>query len=175
MIIILIDGDSDIIKFYLNLAYFGRAAEMLVKKCIRWLKRNIKKDVRVTFAVTYNTTKLSFYTNTKDGIDKLAHSCTVYKFCCPGCSKICIGKMERPYFERINKHAFKDKNSVVYNHINNCDGVKYLVDLLDIDQVQTERDKIDKKMYFIETVKENISIIDRERRWGILLFRKHYV
>ena len=77
--------------------------------------------------------------------------------------------MERPYFERINKHAFKDKNSVVYNHINNCDGVKYLVDLLKIDLVQTERDRFD-KMYRIATVKENISIVDRARRWDILLF-----
>ena len=32
--------------------------------------------------------------------------------------------MERTLVERKNEHAFKDKNSVVYNHINNCDGVK---------------------------------------------------
>ena len=65
---------------------------MLVKKCIRTLKKNIKKDVRITFVVTYNTTKLSFYTNTKDRIDKLAYSYIVYQFCCPGCSKSYIGK-----------------------------------------------------------------------------------
>ena len=51
------DDDNDIIKFYLNLPYFGRTGEILVKKCIRTLKKNIKKDVRVTFVVTYNTTK----------------------------------------------------------------------------------------------------------------------
>ena len=33
----------------------------------------ITKDVRVTFEVTYNTTELSFYTKTKDVIDKIAH------------------------------------------------------------------------------------------------------
>ena len=65
------DDDKDIIKFYLNLPYFGRAGEMLVKNCIRTLKKNIKKDVRVIFVVTYNTTKLSFYTNIKDRIDIL--------------------------------------------------------------------------------------------------------
>ena len=163
------DGDHDIIKFYLNLPYFGRAGEMQVKNCIRSLKRNIKKDVRVTFVVTDNTTKLSFYTSTKDYVDKLVHSHIVCKFCCPGCSNSYFGKMERTFFERINEHAFKDKNSVVYNHINNCDGVKYLVDLLKIDLVQTERDRFD-KMYRIATVKENISIVDRARRWDILLF-----
>ena len=89
---------------------------MLVKKCIRTLKKNIK-------------------INTKDRVDKLAHSYIVYQFCCPGCSKNYIGKTERTFFERINEHAFRDKKSVVHNHINNCDGVKYLVDLLNIDQV----------------------------------------
>ena len=39
-----IDGDNDI-KFYLNLPYFGKAREVLVKKCIRSLKKNLKKDM----------------------------------------------------------------------------------------------------------------------------------
>ena len=117
------------------------------------VKENIKKDVTFRFVVTYSTTKLSFYTNTKDCIDKLAHFYIAYKFCFPGCSNNYIGKTERTFSERINEHAFKDKNSVVYNHINNCDEVKYLVDLLNIDQVQAEHHKFDKKMYNIATVK----------------------
>ena len=39
-------------------------------------------------------------------------------------------------------------------------------------EVQTERDKFDKKIYSVATVKENISIIDRTRRWDILLFKE---
>ena len=50
--------------------------------------------------------------------------------------------------------------------------IKYLVDILSIDQVQTERDKFDKKIYSVTSVKENISIIDRVRRWYILLFKE---
>ena len=149
------DDDNDI-KFYLNLPYFGRAGEMLVKKCNRTLNKNIKKDVRVTFLVTYNTTKLSSYTNTNGRTDKLIHSY----------SKSYIGKTERTFFGRINEHAFKDKNSVVCNHINNCDGVKYIV------QVQTECDKFDKKVYSVRTVKENLSVIGRARRWDILLLKE---
>ena len=148
--------DNNDMKFYLNLPYFGRAGEMLVKKCNRTLNKNIKEDVRVTFVVTYNTTILSSYTNTNDRIDKLIHSY----------SKSYIGKTERAFFERINENAFKDKNSVVCNHINNCDGVKY------IDQIQTECDKFNKKIYSVRTVKENLSIIDRARRWDILLFKE---
>ena len=54
----------------------------------------------------------------------------------------------------------------------NCDGVKYLLDLLNIDQVQTVHDKFDKKIYTVATAKENISIIDRAKRWEILLFKE---
>ena len=56
------------------------------------------------YVVTYDTTKLSLYTNTKDRIDKSARSYIVYKFCSPGYSKSDIGKMERTSFERINEH-----------------------------------------------------------------------
>ena len=49
------DDDNNTIKFYLCLPNFGRAGEILVKKYIGTLK----KDVRASFVVTYNTTKLS--------------------------------------------------------------------------------------------------------------------
>ena len=68
-----------------------------------------------------------------------------------------------------------DKNIVVYNHINNCNGgavVKYLVDLLNIDQVQTDREKFDNKICSVSTAKESINITDKATRWGILLFNE---
>ena len=46
---------------------------MQVKKCIRTLKKKIKKDLRATFVVTYNTTKLSYDARTKD---RVANLCT---------------------------------------------------------------------------------------------------
>ena len=49
----------------------------------------------------------------------------------------------------------------------NCDGVKYLLDLLNIDQVQAVRDKFDKKIYTVATSKGNINITDRVRRWEV--------
>ena len=96
---------------------------MLVKSCIGILRKNIKKYVRVTFAVTYNTTKLNVYTKTEDRIDKLATSYIVCEFCK-------TVRTERTLFERINEHAFQANN----NHINNCDRVKYLVLVLNIDK-----------------------------------------
>ena len=65
---------------------------------------------------------------------------------------------------------------VLYNHINNCDGVKYLVDLINIDQVHTERDKFDKKIYSVTTVKEktSVSLIGRGDETFFYL-KKHFI
>ena len=71
---------DDMIKLYINLPYMGYAGKQLVRSCINKLKRNIRKEVRVKFVVTYNTTKLSFFTNSKDRITKLASSNAFYHF-----------------------------------------------------------------------------------------------
>ena len=111
------DHGNDIVKFYLNLPYFGIVEGMLVKSTLeiqkqrnkqkknskKTKKSNIKSDARVTF-------KLSFYTNTKYRIDRLTHCHIVYKFCCPGYSIGIIlvkGKNIFWFFERIN--VFKDR------------------------------------------------------------------
>ena len=62
--------------------------------------------------------------------------------------------------KRINVHAFQAST----NHINKCDGVKYLLYVLNIDQVQTEQDKFEVKMYRLAT--------NRARRWGILFLKE---
>ena len=66
---------------------------------------------------------------------------------------------------------------VLYNHINNsADGVKYLVDLINIDQVHTERDKFDKKICSVTTVKEKtpVSLIGRGDETFFYL-KKHFI
>ena len=116
----------------------------LVRSCIKKLKRSIGKEVQVKFVATYNTTKLSFFANTKDRIVKLASSFFAYHICCPGCHHDYIGKTERALLERINEPGYRDKYSVIYNHITNCKGVSYLVDLLNINNNSTERKKFDR-------------------------------
>ena len=60
----------------------------------------MRKEVHVKFVVTHNTTKLSFFTNTKDRVTKLASSFVVYHFYCPGFHHDYIGKTERALWER---------------------------------------------------------------------------
>ena len=45
--------------------------------------------------------------------------------------------------------------------------------MLNIDQVWAKRNKLDKKICSVVTVKENIRIIDRTRWWDIILFKEH--
>ena len=83
--------------------------------------------------------------------------------------------MERTFCERISEHAFKDKNSVVYNHIDNCDGVKYLIDLLNIYQVQTACDKFDKNIYGVVMLKKtSVSLIGQGDETFFYL-KKHFI
>ena len=50
---------------------------------IKTLKKTIRKDVGVIYVVTFNTTKLSFYTNAKDRVDKFVLSCFLFQLFCP--------------------------------------------------------------------------------------------
>ena len=142
----------------------GNAGRQFVKSCLKKIKRNIQKEDQVKFAVTFNITKLSFLTSTKDRIPKLASSFVVYHFRCPGCRHDYIGKTKRTLWERINEHGYRDKDNVIYNHITNCKGVSYLLDLLNINNNSAEHEKIDKKTFSINVVEENTCITDKARQ-----------
>ena len=76
-----------------------------------------------------------------------------------GCHHDYIGKTGRTLWERINEHGYRDKGSVIYNHITNCKDVSYLVDLLKINNDSAEREKFDRKIFSVNIVKENTCII----------------
>ena len=85
------------------------------------LYKCFKKEKRVKFVLQYETTKLSYFTNTKDKISLLSQSSVVYKFVCPGCSSSYIGKTGCTLWERTEEHAYKNKNqkeqSAIYEHL----------------------------------------------------------
>ena len=95
------DNDIDVaVRIYINIKYSGETADTLIKKCIKERYNCFKKDKRVKFVLQYETTKLSYFTNTKDKISLLSQSSVVYKFVCPGCSSSYIGKTERTLWGR---------------------------------------------------------------------------
>ena len=105
------DNDTDVaVRIYINIKYSGETADTLIKKCIKERYNCFKKDKRVKFVLQYETTKLSYFTNTKDKISLLSQSSVVYKFVCPGCSSSYIGKTERTLWGRTEEHAYKNNN-----------------------------------------------------------------
>ena len=61
------------------------AGKQLLRRCIKKLERNIRKEVQVKFV-------LSFFNNMKDRITNLVSSFIAYDFCCPGCHHNYTGK-----------------------------------------------------------------------------------
>ena len=53
-------------------------------------------------------------------------SYVVYQFNCPRCNDSYIGKTECNLCTRTEKHACSDKQSAIYDHINNCSCYGYI-------------------------------------------------
>ena len=95
-----------------------------------------KKEKRVEFVLKYETTKLSYFANTKDKISLLRQWSVVYKFACPGCSSSYIGKTECTLWERTEEHAYKSNNqeqSAIYEHLLTWEHYNHIVDLFNVD------------------------------------------
>ena len=104
------DNDIDVnVRIYINIKYSGETADGLIKQSKKKLQKCFKKDKRVKFVLQYGTTKLSYFTNTKDEISLLSQSSVVYKFVFPGCSSSCIGKTECMLWG-TEEHAHKNNN-----------------------------------------------------------------
>ena len=128
---------DDAIRIYIKIKYSGETADRLIKQCMKKLYKCFKKEKRVKFVLQYETTKLSYFTNTKDKISLLSQSSVVYKFVCPGCSSSCIGKTERTLWERTEEHAYKsniqEEQSTIYEHLLTCEHYNHIVDLFNVD------------------------------------------
>ena len=60
---------------------------------------------------------------------KINESFAVYEFICPGCNANYVGKTERTLHERCAEHSWDDKDSVVFNHLNECIGVQHMFEI----------------------------------------------
>ena len=136
------------------------------------LYKCFKKEKRVKFVLQYETTKLSYFTNTKDKISLLSQSSVVYKFVCPGCSSSYIGKTGYTLWERKEEHAYKNKNQkeqrAIYEHLLTCEHYNHIVDLFNVDNNSFNFNKFNTGQ-----IRNNATVIDKANNWNILLFKKH--
>ena len=80
-------ANADSVKIFFNLNYSGETAERMVKSSRKSSRKYIEvSNEKLMFVIHYKTTKMSFFTNTKDKTPSLSQSSVVYKFTCPGCS-----------------------------------------------------------------------------------------
>ena len=162
------DNDIHTVRICIKIKYFGETADRLIKQCMKKLYKCFKNEKRVKFVIQYETTKLSYFTNTKDKILLLSQSSVVYKFVCPGHSSSYIGKTERTLWERIEEYAYKNTNqkeqSAIYEHYN------HIVDLFNADNNSFNLNK-----FIICQIRNNTTVIDKANNWNILLFKEAYM
>ena len=159
-------------KIWFNLPYMGKKGEGIVKRCINKLKRCMVAENNIRFAVIYQSTKLSFFTNMKDKLPLMDNSFVVYEFTCPYCRCNYVGKTERTLLDRVIEHAYKDKDSFVGDHLCSCVHANYFINLLSIDLNHKSNIKIIPKELKLNIVRNNIKIIDRAKRWDELLVKE---
>ena len=159
------EEDKEMANLYLRLPYQGMSGEHLIKKMKRSLHHCFKKDVNAKINVYYNTTKLSFYTSTKDRTPKLSNSGVVYEFQCPGCAVKYVGETQATLFRRTLQHAHHQKDSAIQKHLASCHGYEYMKNIFRI-----ECEEFDEIQYRINSVRENTNVIGRARDWTTLCF-----
>ena len=95
---------------------------------------------------------------------------------CPSCGANYVGKTERTLHERCVEHAWSDQNSVVKNHLDQCDEVQYLLNIISLGQALFSNDSnirnADNRNSRINLVIDNTNIIDRYKDFNILLFKE---
>ena len=98
-----------------------------------------------------STTKLNFYTNTKDKVPKQN---IIYEFTCPKCSRSYIGKTDRTLLERVKEHAYKDKESAVYKHLDSCFDKLFLTSKTNTQLIELNK------------------VIDSSKNWNVLAYEE---
>ena len=137
-----------------------------MKKYFKKLGRSTSQ--KVNFACRYSVTKISFFTNKKDKLNKLIKSNVVYQFSCPGCEYSYIGKTEQTLFERTKEHVTR-ADSAIKGHLDNCLNLEHLFSInnLILNDVNTHE-------FRLNLVRQNTRIIDESNNWNVLLFKEAY-
>ena len=134
-------------------------------------------DPNVNIRIKQKTTKLCFFTNTKDKTPPLSKSNVVYEFTCPGCNSSYIGKTNRTLLVRTQEHATTDKESAIYKHLRYCDQIKHIQGLYNLPDIFINNNPPSSAMnkeYLTHTVRVNTKIIDSDDNWNLLLYKEAY-
>ena len=155
---------AETIDIFITLPYLGNKGESIVKSTKRKLFRCFPEDKNIKLVVQYQTTKICFFTSTKDRTPLLSNSCVVYKMTCPGCAETYVGKTECTLHKRTAEHAWESKDSAINQHLNNCADYHHIRGLHAINET------LDLKEFYMNTVRNNVCILAKAHNWQTLLF-----
>ena len=114
---------------------------------------------------TFNLRNFASLRSNKDKIPHLSNSNVVYHFECPGCMKSYIGKTETTLFNRTKEHGWRDKNSAIWKHFEQCSGWKEIVNFF-----RTDGGEVDMMELRVNAVRENTKVIRKSDNWLKLAF-----
>ena len=106
------------------------------------------------------TQQIMTFFSSKDRIPFFNNSFVMYQFRFPGCCASYVGKTKRTLHERCVEHSQCDKGSAVRTHIDECQGIKHIKNLMlmnpSLDTAITTSDHCD----INNNIKNNVPIID---------------
>lgn len=118
--VIIHEEKDQISTVFINKNCLGEKGEYLLKKCFKKFGRSTNQ--KVNFLCRYFVTKVSFFTNVKNDLNKVSKSNVAYHYLCPGCESSYITKAEQTIFQRTKEHVTREE-SVIKIHLDNCSGI----------------------------------------------------
>ena len=94
-------------------------------------------------------------------------SYAVYQLNCLGCNNNYVGKTEHILCTRTAEHACIDKESAIYNHIDNCSYYGYIQNLFHFNN-----EPFNKTLFNIHSIQRNTKVLDSAHNWNISLIKE---
>ena len=82
----------------------------------------------------------------------------VHEFSCPGYKANCIDKTNRTLFERTLDHGWINNEKIVYQHLNNCEHLKYFCTISIYDTENKCDESATNKEFRVENMRQNIRV-----------------
>ena len=166
-------NQNPVVTIWFCFPYCGDKSVQIANSCVKKIKRYWNKDINIKFKFLYDPTKLEFFCNNKDKTPFFNNSYKVYHFNCPRCCASYVGKTQWTLHERCIEHAWSDKDSAVRAHINKCDGIEHIKNLMFQNTlVDGDITTPDHRHININIVKNNVWIIDSHSNWKVLLYKE---
>ena len=100
--------------YYFKLPYAGSFTREAQKRLCKLVQHDC---TNIEINLAFSSFKGGSMFSVKDPVPFNLRSCIVYKFLCAGCNACYIGETSRHLSTRVSEHLSRDRNSHVYQHL----------------------------------------------------------